>query len=199
MTVRVINATEGGAKIKGTEIMTLKQAIKEVCVKKFATSYIWETINPILTEADKSSLLEYMHDTKYRLEKVKKKARTGINYYNKLLSISQKEQFDAKQYLDISRRIKKINEFLDKDFTAQFVMDNLQGIEYTFQATTFIMNGDDRDERIVAAKEGIYLLRCILFAADELIGRLGDSVEAYHGDDQVLYDRYDSSIANLVV
>lgn len=40
--IRVIDATEGGAYIEGTEVMTLEKAINELCIKEVD---IWKCIN----------------------------------------------------------------------------------------------------------------------------------------------------------
>ena len=46
----MINATEGGAKIEGTEVMTLKDAIEENCRKDVDIEKCLEQIPPMLNE-----------------------------------------------------------------------------------------------------------------------------------------------------
>lgn len=48
--LRVINATEGGAKIEGTEVMTLKDAIAETCTKEINVTECLDTLTPMLDE-----------------------------------------------------------------------------------------------------------------------------------------------------
>ena len=57
---RVINATEGGAKIDGTEVMTLKEAIAQTCTKEVDIAACLDTLSPMLKEEDRVWAIDYL-------------------------------------------------------------------------------------------------------------------------------------------
>ena len=48
--MEVINATEAGAKIEGTKIMTLQEAVDTYCQKEYSVANIFEEVEPIFSE-----------------------------------------------------------------------------------------------------------------------------------------------------
>ena len=58
--LRVINATEGGAKIQNTEIITLKKAIEEECAKEVDIKGCLKKLSPMLNEEAREWTINYL-------------------------------------------------------------------------------------------------------------------------------------------
>lgn len=195
--IRVIDATEGGAKIHGAEIMTLQDALLECCKEECD---VWQKINEMpemLTDTDKSNLLKYFSSTEERLEEVKKKAKNGITYYKKMIELSKKQNLNADRYLKLYHKVKKINEFMENDKTARFVLENLEQMQNAILSTINIEKEDERDERIFLAQKGKLVLETMLPMIDTLIKMANDTVMQYQGDDNFLYEKYPPKERNI--
>ena len=79
--ISVINATEGGAKIAGTDIMTLKDAIEENCLKEVNIQEGMDKLSPAFTKEEQQRIVEFFHDTPKEIHKIVELAREGIKLY----------------------------------------------------------------------------------------------------------------------
>ena len=59
--MRVINATEGGAYIENTELMTLAQAIEECCNREVNFKEAIENMQPEFSQDEYKKIVEYVH------------------------------------------------------------------------------------------------------------------------------------------
>lgn len=101
-----INATEGGAKIRGAEVMSFKEAIETYCTEDFKPGLILEnTYSDFLKE----------HDVQEKIEKIKNKAEESCSmiedsiedFQNALQTVSQTEKEIIQPFLD--ERIRDID------------------------------------------------------------------------------------------
>lgn len=76
--MRVIDATEGGAKIKGTELMTLKEAVAVFCKEKFDFSMAFEQVKPSLTANEFQQIHQGIRKSRQELQKIRKAIEQGI-------------------------------------------------------------------------------------------------------------------------
>ncbi len=67
--IHVIDATEGGALIKGTQIMTLREAVKEKCVKQYPVKEWLEKLDNS-TRVDESRIRSWLEDIEKRCRKM---------------------------------------------------------------------------------------------------------------------------------
>ncbi len=167
--VKVIDATEGGAKITGTEILTLKEAVKRECTKEFDLKTLLDQVLPIFQEeAVREKIREFYHHTLERFLEVKKEAENGIKYYNKMINLCNKKKFDKKEFLKLTKKINRITEFMDHDGVANMVIDSLRDIDYTLRSTIYTTEDNDRDEGIMIGKQGKLFLEAMVDCIDNL-------------------------------
>ncbi len=125
--IRVINATEGGAKIKGTEIMTLKEAIAEVCTKEVDIEALIRDVKPVFNEEQREKVVDYLHEIPKKFGELERDAQKAEKLYEKLLSISKKNGTDDKAYQKVYDKLKKVNRKLESNLvydTARLVLVN---------------------------------------------------------------------------
>ena len=191
--VKVIDATEGGAKIHGTIIKLLKEAIEENCISEFCMSEKISEMSGMMSDEDKKVLIEYFADTVTKLEEVKENAELGIKYYDKMIELSMARKINTSKYLELLKKIKKINDFMDSNKMARFVLSNLEEMENAMLSTIYLSKEDECDEHVVLAKKGKVILETMLPMIDTLEGIAKDTVMQYHGDDTILYTKYHSA------
>ncbi len=73
--VRVINATEGGAWIEGTELMTLKDAIVETCTQEISFETCIARMKSAFSREEYEKAVEYLHSIPGEYEEIETIAR----------------------------------------------------------------------------------------------------------------------------
>ena len=177
--IRTIDATEGGALISGTKVMTLKKAIKKYCVKKYNTKWHIARIPKIFeTLEEKEYAIKYFKESRNKMEAVEKKAKEGLKYYENLRKLLKKNASEI-QIQKIYKKIKKINTFMEKDEMAETVIDSLKGIEYTLRPSIYHTQDNMKDELSEIADQGELMLTAILRGAGEIKSLLEESILPY--------------------
>lgn len=178
--IQTIDATEGGALIHGTKVMTLKKAIKKYCVREYNVKWHLARIPRIFsTEEEKNYALQYFENSVTCLDEVKKKAGDGIAYYEKLQKLMETGKQGTKQFQNTYKKIKKINRFMETDAMAETVIDSLKGVEFALRPTIYHVKEDEKDEMNDVAEQGKLLLSAITYASDEIKEMLSETIIPY--------------------
>ncbi|KGG79986.1 hypothetical protein Y919_08865 [Caloranaerobacter azorensis H53214] len=106
-----IDATEGGAKIKGTKIMSLKETIEKYCTKEVNIAERLKNIDSSESDIIEkiTHSLRRLQELKKNLIKVKKKSISGIKFSKKMLEYYR----DNREY-DINEILKALDD-IDED------------------------------------------------------------------------------------
>ena len=167
--IRTIDATEGGALIHGTKLMTLNKAIKKYCVSSYNTKHSLSNIPRIAnTPQQQEKGLQFLENSEKRLETVKMKAEEGLKYYDKLLKLVNNNSLKKKEFQSTYKKIKKINNFMENDTMAETVTDSLKGIEYTLRPSIYHIKENDQDEIKDIIEQGRIMLSAIRIGAEEI-------------------------------
>lgn len=129
--LRVIDATEGGARIKGTAIFPLKEAIERECRREINIHEILDAIQPVFNEKEQALLYGRMKE----LEEIKENFKKEVN---KQISLTEKLQKEAGA-LSINALTKKSAEIasqsekLDKHPFMEWITMYARKTEYELQ------------------------------------------------------------------
>lgn len=160
---RVINATEGGAKIKGTEVMTLKDAIAQTCVKEVNIQECLEKLSPMLCEESQKWAEEYLCAIPTEFERLEKDAMRLRKLYQDLNRLCSGFKLDEQAYLKMLKKIKKQIKRVEKYKVYQL-------ITLTIPAAEVILRQDEQEEMRELEEEGKEIARKgILYT--ELVGQ----------------------------
>lgn len=168
---RVINATEGGAKIKGTEIMTLKDAIHKVCTKEADIAKRIKDLKPMLSEEEYKwaenyllNLSEDFHTLSLRADKMKKQ-------YHKLNRLCSKKNINQQEYLSVMKKLRKgIKEITQMD-VYQLVNMTMSNANYILSNEQFLSEDTLQKEGKEIARKGIIYMENVM--------KLSDAFEEY--------------------
>lgn len=152
---RVINATEGGAKIKNTEIMTLKEAIERECNKEVDIQKNLRELPPMLDEEGRKWALEYLNGMPDEFQKLELEARKIQKTYQKLDKICNKKNMDSKEYLSILKKLKKQIKNIEKTSTYQLAAITLSDAKYILRNEQFLQEDSIQAEGREIARKGI--------------------------------------------
>lgn len=121
----VINATEGGAKIEGTKIMTLKDAIAQECTKEVDIEKCIESLKPQFDSEEQKKILEYFHNTSGEFKQIVDLAAKGKCLYEKLEKMTKNGNVDKKAYEKNLKQIKKMTKKIENNRDYQLVQESL--------------------------------------------------------------------------
>lgn len=166
--IRVIDATEGGAKIYGSEITPLKDVIARECTKEYDFDSIFTELPCVFEEEEKEQLQKYIREFPVRIEAVKKKAEKGIKYYEELMRHFKHKDFQSKAFKKVTEKIKKLNAYMEKNEEASMVIDYIRIWDYLITKDIRRVKGDIVEEGNEIAGKGIEELNFIIKGAEEL-------------------------------
>lgn len=114
--MKVVDATEGGALIKGSEVITICEAIRKYCpTEEVDFNYYISSADHILNKDERelvkgiiNKTFEYVDDKIDYLNSVKR------DYY-KLREVNEKKKYGTKEYNRLIRKVGKHNKYLDEN------------------------------------------------------------------------------------
>lgn len=142
---RVIDATEGGAKINGTEIMTLDNAITECCAN--LSSISWNNIindcENLIDTKQKKKAIELIHNMPAEVDELEKTVKDGLELVKKINDEKDNNAYSTKEYIC---QIMEINSMLKDSLEAKLVgMYNAQ-VGYAVSMAAYRVNENvDKD------------------------------------------------------
>lgn len=175
---RVINATEGGAKIKGTEVMTLKEAIAQTCVKEVNIQECLEKLTPMLSEESQKWAEEYLRSIPTEFERLEKDAMRLRKLYKDLDRLCSGFKLDEAAYLKLMKKIKKQIKRVEKYKVYQL-------ITLTIPAAAVILRQDEGEEMRELEEEGKEIARKGTLYTElvgEAAGLLGAEAKKIYGN-----------------
>lgn len=167
----VINATEGGAKIKNTEVMTLKDAIERECSKEVDIRKCLDQLKPMLDEQDRKWAVEYLKKTTDECNKLKVQANRLKKDYQKLDRLCSRKHMDSKEYVNTLKRIEKGIQKLESLLLYQIVDVSLSDVKYIIKREEFMHESSLSKEGKEIARKGILYMK--------LVGQCGEVFQQY--------------------
>ncbi len=174
---RVINATEGGAKIQHTEIMTLSEAIDQECTKEIDIQECLGKLEPMLKEEAREWARKYLHGLPQEFEKLKVDSGKLKKSYEKLDKICNRKNIDQKEYLNLLKKIKKISTAMEKASTYQLVAITLSNAQYIMGNEEFMSEDTMQKEGKEIARKGILYTKNVIEMA-ELFREMAEDIFA---------------------
>ena len=153
---KVINATEGGAKIDGTEVMTLKDAIDRECKKEIDIQECFEKLHPVFDENERKKNLEFLQHTPEHYTEIRKAAIETNKLYKNLDKLCQHGNLDIRAYEKIIKKIKKMTKKIEGDsIYYEPIQETLVLANYIVQSEQFDTMKTMQEEGKEIARQGV--------------------------------------------
>ena len=152
--VRFINATEGGARIEGTELLTLKEAIDQECSKEADIESCIEKLEPLFNKEEQRKILEYFHDTPKKIHEIILLAREGKKCYQKLDRLCKNGNIDKRAYVKLLTRIKKNRKSIEKNENYQIMSETMVYAEQIIMSSQYFNYESLEEEGQELARQG---------------------------------------------
>ncbi|MCF2642425.1 motility associated factor glycosyltransferase family protein [Roseburia hominis] len=159
--IAVINATEGGAKIEGTEILALKDAIERECTKQVDIQSCFEQLGPVFDKEEQERILQFFHETPNEFRKVFGMAEEGEKLYRKLKKMCSAKNMDSAGYEKLLRKIKKINKKIESSIVYQFIEETMVLADQIIKTGQYREYASFGEEGMEIAREGIQYMELV--------------------------------------
>lgn len=176
----VIDATEGGAKIYGTKIMTFREAIDTYCKKTCDFETIVKESDDFIPEEERRELVEYIHGIPDELGECLRKVREGIRSYDQMLKLVLSDKYHNERFKNEFEKTKKINIYLDKAPVMEYVKNAIQKETNALLKTVYAEGHDERSELIASCRMGTDYLKIMEKGILNMIDRCKEQVEQVH-------------------
>lgn len=182
----VIDATEGGALIKGTEVMTLKEAIEKECTKEVNIKELIDSISPVMQGKNEKRVYQYLCSIPQKLVKLEQKILRAKREYERIEKICTKKKFDEEKYIKACKNVKKITEEIMKEPLSFIIMESLRDLDFAMRSGVTDTQDDIQKEGIEVAKYGQHMLyymseceKVIYDLAEKVMGKLEENSERF--------------------
>lgn len=144
---RVIDATEGGAKIKGTIIKTLAEALMEECHTEVDMDGIMKSIVPRLTEDEQKQIKMEITNIPEKLLELEHLVKKSIRNYEKMLQLIQENRYRSGEMKRMFQRTKEMLEAVENAPEYYYVWCiSFAEIEEEFSYDLFAEEEDEKEE-----------------------------------------------------
>lgn len=155
--LHVINATEGGAKIKNTEIMTLKEAVKRECKKEVDIKQCLDKLETVFNKGQQETAKDYFRHIPNELYNIKNEARGLCDLYSRLDMVCKNKANKEKELKKILKNIEKNTENIEKNNCFQIISMTLTNGEYIIKNEQYMYKENESDEiKEISRKGKIY-------------------------------------------
>lgn len=127
--LKVINATEGGAKIAGTEFITLSEAIRRYCKKDFDTKKILD-IEQYFTEEERKQFISEIRKMPEKIDEFGQLIRENQKLYKKVDSLNGKGKVNSLQMKKAMNEIATYNEKIEDSLVNRMVQAYITTTDY---------------------------------------------------------------------
>lgn len=176
--LKVIDATEGGALIKGAINMTLRDAISSECKEEFNATDIIAKCKPAFTSDDIKKIKEEFKFIPSRLTELKKKMEEGIRSYYKIDELYRRGKRDSNEFAKYLQKISAINSEISEDALYELIEVHNAKASFEMARQAYVKSENEKDEMKMTVDNGIKLFE----SYREAINKLMDDVTKWLED-----------------
>ena len=125
--VDVIDATEGGAKLKGSRIMKLSEVIDKYCISDFDFQKILDDISPTFPMEAYEVVKADIYHMQKELVNIGKYAKDGMNAARDMIEIVKSGKVSPKKENRCIKTVKKANNFIARQLVYSIIDDYIAG------------------------------------------------------------------------
>ncbi|WP_069650361.1 motility associated factor glycosyltransferase family protein [Caloranaerobacter ferrireducens] len=177
-----IDATEGGAKIKGTKVMTFAEVIDKYCLEDIDVTRKIKDIfdnKRVIKKEDIIKIIDNYKEIRKEFERIKNKCEKALDLSSKLYKIYKNNRYNTAETDKILEKLDKIDNYI-KDRKSQFELINsvLQPVIYSvFNVLNSEEDESERQKGMRIAKKSELLYSGIKEAIDYSIPLLDECIK----------------------
>ena len=177
--INVIDATEGGAKISGTEIMKLQDAISLYCNKRIDCNKIVNNKKPTLTKADIEKLKQVLKESVDDLVNIQKKAKEAERFCEILIKSAESLTMNTNYSQNVVKKISDINKYILERPIYHLINSDIAESSVNNLSNIYRLTGDEQQDQIKTFRKSISMYAAILASAESLLPIISNILSYY--------------------
>lgn len=166
--LKVIDATEGGVKIKGTTLMTLKEAIAQECTKEFDFKTILEGVGPLLPGVKKQKFIDLVKKMPGQMKELKRMINVSLADYRSMRKLVLAGNYNSSQFKKLYRETQDISQKVENSPVIEYVHNQLQQRGSKMLEAVNKLEKDEKSELLAVCDLGEGYLQDMIDSINEL-------------------------------
>ncbi len=158
---RVINATEGGAKIQNTEVMTLRDAIRKECGKTVDIQACLGRLRPLFEGEDREWAIGELKKIPDSCGELQGEAEEAAALYRKLGAVCGKPTMSRKAYLGVLKKLRRQVGKVERHEMYQLANQSLNAARYIIQNEQLLTYDSVQEEGMEIARKGALYMESV--------------------------------------
>ena len=167
--LKFIDATEGGAKKKGMEILTLEKAIEQECKSHKIVDFeeIIKATETTFTKEEQKTILKEMTEFPNVVNQIRRKLYDGIQIYNRLDKLNHKQIYSGKEFEKVIKKVTQLNTWVSEDLDIAYL--HMYAAKEDYQVRDTILEEKDSvyEEIQLVVESGKKMLKALLDAIEQ--------------------------------
>lgn len=167
--LRVIDATEGGAKIRGAEIKTLKEVIEQLNNDAYNFSEIIENIECVFDKKEQEEIEEDLKSFPEKIKETEEKLKEGKQIYERLDILNSQQKYQSMEFKKTYEAITAFNKWLNEERIVDLLSKLSHKEEYEVQQKAYSVKDDVYKDIKEISQQGIAVIEAYLEKVDFLM------------------------------
>lgn len=166
--LRVIDATEGGVRIKGTHLLTLKEAIAAECIEEYDFTSPFINPEPLLSEEKGKMFADYVKNIPVGLDIMREFVESILADYSEMHTLVETDRYKTSKMIEVYNGCKEKNRHLEEDSLMEYVNYSLKEKTTRLLKVVNKLEKDEKTELLTACELGEGYLKDVLEAITEV-------------------------------
>lgn len=145
--MEVINATEGGAKIEGTKVMTLQEAVHSYCTTECDVSAIFEAADYIFPQDNLGEVYNILEKKKQEIRRLKKTAKEASEAARRCIVLTKRGD-SGKEFKEKNKILSRTGKLFDEDVAASLVNKYTESLLLQQDMDLYVAENDNEKEML---------------------------------------------------
>lgn len=167
--LEVIDATEGGIRIEGTKLMTLKDAIDEYCTKEFVFSGLTDQAELIFDDKLKEKYRAFVKRVPDQLMDIRRLIRASISDYSSMRKMVQRNDYHNSKMKTLFHNCEKRTKEIENSPVIEYVQTQLKEKSTELLDKVNKLEKDEKQELLTVCDLGEQHLKDMDQAVEELL------------------------------
>jgi hypothetical protein len=172
----VIDATEGGAKIKGTTILTLREAIDKYCINEANCDRIISELMPTCSKTEILRMADYIRKDINELEEMEIMAGKAEDICDRLLNKYEKSILETPASLKKNQELSEYNAKMESKDIYDLIDWEISAATSNELADLYVYTEDERKNKLYTYQKAKLIYQAIRDAAQKIYPLLMDGL-----------------------
>lgn len=166
--LKVIDATEGGIRIGGTELMTLKDAIERECNVDFDFKEVLAKVGPLIPDDKKQKYIDYISRIPDQLKELQRMIKASLSDYISMRKLVMSDMYNTPQFRSTYKKTKDVGKKIEESPVIEYVNYQLRERSSELLDSVNKLEKDEKSDLLAACDLGEKYLNDMLEAISEL-------------------------------